>query len=217
MTTDRDNQILELICTFGGKTYFEVLEQTFWNGKSNAMQQVRNRINTLVKKYKLLRLYNTSLATPRSAIVLTDAGKRYCENELGLSVPSFHFSATTVYHGIMEQLTYFHFRRLNRSVERVIVKGWSKNHKHTPDFYYTKSDETIYIEVERTKKTAERYRSIFTKIKQDRVKKVVYVCENIKKARQISSVMDVSSSLYFVALDDLVHAEKIPYIKQKDL
>lgn len=204
--SDRDKDILLMIAEFGGKTFTPVLERTYWEGNKMPAQQARDRVQKLIKKYKLLRLAPTGLMKPRNAIAMTENGKKYAE-ELGIEVGNLFLSPVTIWHGINEQITWFWLRQAGRDVSRTIVKKWAGTHKHTPDLlYFHNGDETkpVYVEIETNAKNKNRYLSIFQNMGADKIYRVLYVFENEKKMLSIGNKLPISDKLMMTNIDDLI-------------
>jgi len=221
--SERDVNILRMIAEFGGKTFIEVLEDTFWYGKKLASQQARDRVQKLKKKYKLLRHVPTGLVKPRNAIALTEFAKRYAEDELGIETASLFLSPVTIWHSIYEQIAWYWLCLGGREASRTIVKRWSLEHKHTPDLLYFHEGDTakpVYVEIELHPKSPSRYIDIMRRIHADKVHAVLYVFENENKMRKIGRKLPVDDSLYFVSIDRLIQSVsttgKIGAIKQID-
>jgi len=194
----RDKEIFRLMAEFGGKTFNEVLARTFWHGKAVAIQQVRDRITKIKKKYKMIRLVPTGLMTPRNAIAFTDFGKRWIQDETEIEVGSFFLSPVTAWHGIYEQIAWYWIKKSGRDVSRTIVKNWSVEHKHTPDLlYFHNGDETkpVYVEIELNAKSPARYLEIYKKVELDKVHAIFYIFENEKKMRQLGRKLPIDEKI----------------------
>jgi len=221
--SDRDRGVLQMITEFGGKTFIEVLARTFWHGRRVPEQQARDRVGVLRKKYGLLRLYATGLMKPRNAIALTEVGKKWAEDELGVNVPQLFISPVTVWHTIDEQIAWYWLRRAGRGVSRTIVKRWSKEHRHTPDLlYFHQGDPSkpVYVEIERNPKSTDRMLRIFRAMQADRVYAALYVYEDEKRMKQYGRRLPTFDKLYLTNLDDLVRnvskTGKVGAMRQKD-
>lgn len=217
--TARDIEILELMSVFGGKTYIEVLEKTFWVGHKNAKIQARNRMTILLKKYGLFLYKLTGLTSPRSAWALSEAGKDIVRTMFNKNITNISVSPVTTQHNIMEQITYYWLKKLGKNPERTVVSKWSKNHKHTPDIAYETEKGVIYVEIEKNLKAAGEYNTIFSHIVQDKVFKVLYVVESQKRVEQFANNLPLSEKIMLVSTDTLVAAAqsgKIGAISQKE-
>lgn len=204
--SERDKDILLMMSEFGGKTFIPVLERTFWEGNKMPAQQARDRVQKLIKKYKLLRLAPTGLMKPRNAIAMTENGKKYAE-ELGIEVGNLFLSPVTIWHGIFEQITWYWLKRAGRDVSRTIVKKWAGTHKHTPDLlYFHNGDETkpVYVEVETNAKDRNRYVAIFKNMSADKIYRVLYVFENEKRMNVIGSKLPISDKIMMIDIDNLI-------------
>ena len=218
--TKRDLEIIELMSSFGGKTYIFVLAKTFWLKNKNAEQQARNRIQKLKKK-KLVRYKETGLTNPKNVILFSDAGKRFVFENFGININDTSVSPFTTWHTIYEQITFYNLKLLSKNVERTIVKKWKeKGYSHTPDLVYTnKKDKNVYIEIELTLKRPDRYMDIFTKMQKDDVGTVLYVFENDKKMKVLGTKIPIWDRIYYTTIDKIIESgEKGKLIakKQKD-
>lgn len=176
--TERDLEILKFI-NFFGKSYVEVISKCFFP-KAKTIQVCRNRLATLKNKYKLIKYTETGAIAPRSYISLSEGGRAYFENELGIPLTNTFFSLATLSHNINEQITCYALQRVGKEVIRTTVKNWSKNHHHTPDLAYYNKDKLVYVEIENTKKTRESYDTLFEKFIKDGVSNVIYVAKSEK-------------------------------------
>ena len=205
----RDHGVLRMMGEFGGKTFNEVLERTYWYGLKVPTQQARDRVQKLKNKYKLVRLKATGLMKPRNAIALTDFGTRWVKEETDIEVSTFFLSPVTAWHNIYEQIVWYWLRKADREVSRTIVKKWSVNHKHTPDLlYFHDKDEKkpIYVEIELNPKNKDRMLRIFNNIHLDGVYAVLYVYENEKRMKQYGRKLPVSNKVYLTNIDDLINS-----------
>ena len=202
MITERDFQIFALMSEFGGKTFLNVLSQTFFENE----QVARNRLNIL-KKDKMIKFVKTGLMSPRNAIYPTDAGLRYFK-EKGLKTVVTSVSSSTVEHLVIEQIAYFYLKKIGKNVERTIVKNHSKSHAHTPDLAYVHDQKKVYIEIERTIKREDELAKIFLNIKKDDVHAIIYVFENEKKMAQIATKIPIFEKVHYVTIDALKSASK---------
>ena len=220
----RDKEIFRLMAEFGGKTFNEVLARTFWHGKKVPLQQVRDRISKVKKKYKMIRLVPTGRMTPRNAIAFTDFGKRWIQDETEIEVGSFFLSPVTAWHGIYEQIAWYWIKKSGRAdVSRTIVKNWSLEHKHTPDLlYFHNGDESkpVYVEIELNHKSPKRYLEVMSKCKLDKVHAIFYIFENEKKMIQLGRKLPINEKIYITNIDDLINSvstkNKIGALKQID-
>ena len=207
--TERDKEILKLAANFNGRMYIEVLEKTLWSDHKKSKQQVRNRLQKLVKKYKIFNTKKTGLFTPRSVYVLTDNGKEIVRTLFDKNISAnVSISPVTTLHNIIEMITFYYLDKLNKNPQRTIVYEWSKNHKHTPDIYYQKDDKKIYVEIEKSFKSAGAYNTIFANIIQDDVFKVLYVVEDEKMVARFAKALPRSQKLMLVSIDELIQNAK---------
>lgn len=205
--SDRDRDILRMIGEFGGKTFIEVLERTYWHGRAVPTQQARDRVQKLKKKYKLLRSVPTGLMKPRNAIALTDFGKRWVKDETDIDTGTLFLSPVTAWHNIYEQIAWYWLRMAGREVSRTIVKRWSADHKHTPDLlYFHNGDEKkpVYVEIELNPKNNDRMLKIFKNMDADRIHAVLYVYENEKRMKQYGRKLPINDKVYLTNIDDLI-------------
>jgi len=219
--TKRDIEILRLAYAFGGRVLPGALDMTFWIKAKSGKQQRINRMTKLIKK-GFFRKKETGLFENRYIYMMTDnayeiATNMFQDEDITDSGKNNFISAVTIKHLLNEQIAFFYLRKFGKSVKRAIVKNFSKEHKHTPDLYYPhKSGKLIYVEIETSKKKAHNYIDIFTKMKQDDVKNVLYIFENEKKMQQIGKVIPIWDKVFYTHIEELITADKLPVRKQVD-
>ena len=219
--TNRDIEILKIAANFGGKVYDETLIKTLWINHTNAKRQVLNRMYILKNRYKVFNIKATGLTKPRSAFVLTDFGKALVYDLFEKKIGSMNITTTSVYHTILEQITFFWLNKIGKKLERTSVIKWSKEHSHTPDFVYyidNNPEKMVYVEVERMRKSS--YTQIFVNFVKDNVYKVLYVVENEKRLCQFAKCLPRSERLMLVTIDELIRNAqngKIGAKKQKEI
>lgn len=223
LLTERDKAILLLMSEFGGKTYSEVLERTFWYGKAVPLQQSRDRMSVLKNKYKVIKLLKTGLMKPQNGWAFSEFGRRFVNEELGLDVGVVFSSPVTTWHNIFEQITYYWLKKAGKDVSRTVVKDWSVSHKHTPDLLYFHNGDTskpIYVEIELNAKAPSRYTDLFTKSTADGVFSFLYVFESVQAMKTIGKKLPTFSRLYFVDIDTLIKSvasgKGLGAVKQSD-
>lgn len=199
MITKRDIEVFKFINRYG-KSYLEVLGQTFYPTVQNA----RNRFNKL-SKYELIGYWTTGLMKPRRAIVLRDEVKSLLENEHDIKSKKAKLNVSTIHHNMVEQLADFYISKLDGWVERATVYEHSKKLHHIPDLIYHHPQGRIYIEVELTKKASNRYIDIFELMKKDNIIMVVYVVKNKVTLRSYANTFPKWQRLYFITIDDLIN------------
>ncbi len=198
LLTKRDKEILLFINVFG-KTYYEVLGQTFFNNEKVA----RNRINKLVKE-KTIGYLSTGLMSPRRVLILGSNAKEYLDKELGIDVKRPKLTNTTIDHGILEQIVYYHLSQIGE-VERTTVAEHRKVLKHIPDMIYTNKKGTrIYIEVETTKKSNPRYKALLHKIKKEKLDYLLYILPTKQRAENMMTALPDWHKLRFIDINTLV-------------
>lgn len=217
--TKRDMEILEMMATFGGKTYIPTLTKTAFIDAGE--QTAKNRVQVLKKKKKLIRHRPTGLAKPKNALVFTEEGKRFADQAFGISIIEPSLSPVTTWHTIFEQITYYWLKKLGKDVERTIVKKWTKlGHRHTPDLVYKNpKGANVYVEVEITPKRSGRYIEIFERMHADDVGSVLYVFENEQKMKTLGKKIPLWDKIYYTTIDRLIDGAKegkLKAIKQKD-
>lgn len=202
---ERDLEMLDIMANFGGKTFKRVLAETCFRGLKNPLQQVANRLYKIKKSMKIFKYVETGLAKNKYAIALNKSGVDLLNNmghELSQSVV---ISPQTVNHTILEQITFYYLKKLGKNVQRTIVANWRKEHFHTPDLMYKINDgNMVYVEIELSKKSPQRYIDTFTKMRKDGVKSVLYVFENDKKMRQIGRIIPVWDKVFYITKDELI-------------
>lgn len=175
--TDRDLAMIRFVNYFG-KTYAEVLHKCFFADTS--LQVCKNRISVIKNKYNIFKHTLTGAISPKYYISLTEAGKRFLEDEMEAKANDCFFALTTLNHSVLEQLTYFALTSAGKEVVKTKVSDWSKTHRHTPDFYYMNGEKMVYVEVEISKKTRENYNKIFENMLKDGVSNVIYIAKSEK-------------------------------------
>lgn len=218
--TERDNDLLMMIAYFG-KSYLSVLEVTFFNDTSKQYARKRT-IDVLANKYKLLKVTNTGLASPRSYVALSEAGRRYVTDVLGMfeeDVVQPYFSLATMKHNWYEQIVYYFLKKNGRDVKRTIIKNWSKGHKHTPDLMFEVNGKMNYVEVELNKKSPQKYVEIFSASIKDGANGMVYVCEDRAKALTIAGGFPkgITINIRFIVIDELVKTKELKFLKAEEL
>lgn len=198
MLTQRDKEVLTFLNRYG-KTYLEVLGETFFNN----IQVARNRINKLAKD-GLIGYWNTGLMKPRRALVLTKDSREYLENELGLEPKNAKINKSTIEHNVIEQIADYHLQKIGTVERTTVYKHFSKLH-HVPDFIFTNDNGSrFYIEVELTKKSQARYKSIVHSMSRDNPNGIVYVTDTKERASAIAKTMPIWDKLYFIDIQTLV-------------
>ena len=198
MLTQRDKEILLFINVFG-KTYYEVLGQTFFNNDKVA----RNRIDKLMKE-KTIGYLSTGLMSPRRVLILGSNAKEYLHKELGIDVKRPKLTNTTIEHGIMEQIVYYHLSQIGE-VERTTVAEHRKVLKHVPDMIYTtKKGSRVFIEVETTKKSNPRYINLIHKIRKENFDYLFYILPTKQRAENMMTALPDWHKLRFIDINTLV-------------
>jgi len=218
--TKRDQEILFLTANFGGKIFVDVLEKTLWHGYSNAYVQARNRMQKLSNKYHLFIKKPTGLIKPRNAYVLSERGKDIVRTLFEINITNVSLSNVTVEHTMMEMITFYYLKMLDKKPLRTIVKNWSVKHYHTPDLVYEHEKGLIYVEIEKTVKSGGAYNSIFVNMIKDDVYKVLYVVENEKRVQQFARNLPTSEKIMLVSIDTLIENAqngKIGAVSQKNI
>ena len=205
--TEKDMFILEIMTEFGGKTYMPTLMNTFFLGK--AEQTARNKITKLMNKKKLVRRKPTGLVKPKYAIVLNENGKRFVNDFFGKNISEINVTATTTWHTIYEQISFYWLKILGKNVERTIVAKWRENHNHTPDLVYQNNKgKNVYVEIELNKKRPDRYIEIFNRMQNDNIGSVLYVFENDKKMQVLGTKIPVWEKIYYITINKLIEGGK---------
>jgi glycerol-3-phosphate responsive antiterminator len=190
--TARDELILKFINIFG-KSYPDVLGQTFFNG----LQQARNRIVAL-KRMDLIDYHTTGLVNPRNALVLTSLGKRFLSDR-GIDIKkSVKIHVSTIEHNIIEQVCYFWLNKLG-DVTRTTVYHHAATLNHVPDLIY-KDDKgrKFYIEVELNQKSMNNYNSILNNTMKDNPHGVIYVTQTEQRALSLAKNMPTWNKLFYI-------------------
>jgi len=208
MITSRDIEVFKFINRYG-KSYIEVLGQTFFPSVQNA----RNRINKLAK-LELIGYWQTGLMTPRRAIVLRDETKKLLEDKYNIKPKKAKLNTSTIHHNMMEQLADFYISQLDGWVERATVYEHSKKLYHILDLIYHHPQGLIYIEVELHKKAIQRYVNIFEAMKKDNIIMVIYIIKNEATLKSYASTFPRWQRLYFITIDNLIN--NIKYKNQID-
>lgn len=214
--TERDYEIFEIMNSWNGLTYNDVLLNTVFYGRT--YNTAKTRLQKLrrkgIVKYKL-----TGLMKPKYAIVYTPSTREAFSKDYNISLNgSPNPAPMTIHHLMSEQITFYYLKKAGRDVIRTVVYNWRGEHKHTPDLVYYKNDKPVYIEVETNLKHSGRYVEIFNKMKTDNVGAVLYVFENDKKMKQIGKKIPAWDKIRYSNLnmlqDGVLNDKKIKAISQ---
>lgn len=216
MITARDIEIFKFINRYG-KSYIEVMGRTFFNNE----QVARNRINALYKQ-GFITYWKTNLVTPRRAIILTEEIKNYLYEEHDTKPKNAKLHTTTIEHNIIEQLADYYISKLDNSeVERTTVYEHGSKLNHVPDLIYHHEKGKVYIEVETSKKSQNRYKEIFEAMQKDNVLQVIYIVKSEKILQSYATTFPKWSKLKFITIEDLIlnikTKNRIDPISQSDI
>lgn len=219
MIAERDNKIFEMMGVFNGKTFADVLGKTIWVNHKDRARQAQNRVRKLKDMHNLVRLVPTGLMKPQKAIFLTTQGKEYVEQEFGILVGDTHLSMVTIRHNMLEMIVWYWLNELGKQVERTTVKKWvtDEKHAHAPDLYYEDKGKKVYVEIETSKKSPDRYNEIFAKIRKDEADVVLYFFEDEKSMKSIGRVIPIWDKIYYCDIESFIkNAQdgKIGFVKQ---
>jgi len=217
--TKRDMELFDIMAAFNGVTYNPALIKSVYYGTKE--QTMRNRLQILRKKKRLIRYKLTNLLKPKYAILLTQEGKAFIEEAFGARVGDPNPAPMTINHLIVEQIVYYWLKKAGRDVERTIVKRWrEKGYNHTPDLAYKTKKGLVYVEVELTVKRPHSYIDIFKRIKADNPTAVLYVFKDEKKMKSIGTKIPLWDKIRYTTVDRLINGVlengKIDAVKQVD-
>jgi len=217
--TPRDMELFDIMASFNGVTYNPALIKSVYYGTKE--QTMRNRLQVLRKKKRLIRYKLTNLLKPKYAILLTQEGKAFVEEAFGVRVSDPNPAPMTIKHLIHEQIVYYWLKKAGRDVERTIVRKWrEKGYKHTPDLVYHTKKGLVYVEVELTLKRPHSYIEMFKRVKIDNPSVILYVFENERKMKTIGTKIPLWDKIRYTTIDMLIEGVlndgKIKAIKQTD-
>ena len=196
--SQRDIDILLFINEFG-KSYSEIIHKCFF---SNTSEQVcKNRLTVLKTKYNLIKHTATDAISPRYYISLTEAGKRYIYEELGVEYNPCFFSLSSLNHNFYEQLVFFALKKAGKEPMRTKVIKWSKEHNHTPDIAYCNGEKLVYVEIEISRKSTEVYNKIFNNIIKDGVSNIIYLAKDEKWKDRFLTILPKFDGLRVADID----------------
>ncbi len=198
MITQRDIEVFKFINRYG-KSYNEVLGKTFFSNTSTASKRMYQ-----LQKQGLITFWKTSLLSPRRAIVLTNETKEFLENEYELKPKNTKINVSTIHHNILEQITDYHLSKIG-VVLRTTISEHSKTLHHVPDFIFTsKNNQRFNVEIELTKKSQERYKSILINTSKDDVDGILYIFETKNDIERYINFMPKDSRLLFIDINTMI-------------
>lgn len=198
MITPRDIEVFKFINRYG-KSYNEVLGKTFFSNTSTASKRMYQ-----LQKQGLITFWKTSLLSPRRAIVLTNETKEFLENEYELKPKNTKINVSTIHHNILEQITDYHLSKIG-VVLRTTISEHSKTLHHVPDFIFTsKNNQRFNVEIELTKKSQERYKSILLNTSKDDVDGILYIFETKNDIERYINFMPKDSRLLFIDINTMI-------------
>ena len=196
--TNRDEAIFQFVNVFG-KSYPEVLGNTFFKGS----QQARNRLRSL-KQMEMIDYRPTGLLKHRNALVLTSQGRNYLTDRGIDARTSVKIHTSTIVHNVIEQICYYWLKQLGK-VERTTVYHHAAILNHVPDLIYTDDKgRKFYIEVELNQKSMNNYENILAKTQRDDPFGVIYVTENTKSMISLAKNMPKWNKLYYIDINKFV-------------
>lgn len=198
MLTNRDIEMFKFINRYG-KTYEIVLSKTFFTNKSTTAKRLKK-----LEDLGLISYWNTSLSSPRRAIILTQETREFLENEHGIKPKFSKLATTTIHHNIIEQLADFWLQKIGQ-VERTTAYEHSKKLHQIPDFIFTsKQGKRFNVEVERTKKTLARYKEILINTTKDGVDGVLYILMKQEDISRFMNFMPRDNRLLFIDIESMI-------------
>lgn len=202
MITERDLEILKFINIYG-KTYINVLSQTFFSTEQNA----RNRISKLYNQ-NVISYWNTNLMSPRRAIVLSSETRKYFDEELNIKPKKIQLNMSTILHNINEQITHYWLSQVG-TIERTSVAVHGSKMNHVPDMILTlPNGARIFVEVEMQKKSQARYNDIFFKANKDNPAQLLYVLPKKEMVSSFASFLPRWEKVMLIDIDSLVENVK---------
>jgi hypothetical protein len=199
MITDRDIELFKFINRYG-KTYNDVLGRTFFSSPITSAK----RINVL-KKQGLISFWNTKLQSPRRLIVLTNETQEFLQNEHDIKAKNPKLNVTTIHHNMIEQLADFWLQKIG-SVERTTTATHNSELHHVPDFIFTsKNGQKFNIEVELSKKSIGRYKTILLNTKKDNIDGILYIVRTKEDIQRFKEFLPLDNRLLFIDIDSLIY------------
>jgi hypothetical protein len=198
MITQRDFEIFKFINKYG-KSYLPVMEKTFFPSQYSA----KNRINELIKN-GLISTWNTKLASPKKALVLSQEIKEYMWDELDIRIKQTKINMSTIHHNIIEQIADFHLSKIG-TIERTTVAKHSDKLHHVPDFIFTtQNNQKFNIEIELTKKSLPRYKAILMATIKDNVAGILYIVNKKSDIKKYAEFLPRDKRLLIIDIDTLI-------------
>lgn len=198
--TERDKAIFIFMQNNGGKTFEKVLAKTFFTSEYSC----HNRVSCMIKE-RILKRVLTGVATPRSMLVFGDEIKEWFKKEIGEEPKNASISRTLIEHEMLQQIAYYWLSQIY-DVFRTTPKNWDEKTKgHRPDLFITTSNKSvIYVELERTQKTTERYKKLITELSYRTINMVLYVFPKESDVNKYMNLLPRWSKLSFISLEQLI-------------
>lgn len=188
------------------KTTKRVLERTFYEGRSPGA--ISTRVHVLCTD-GYLKLKPSGAIKPKSVIVLGEEGSKESIHKTGLEPRKFVPNPKTIVHSEYEQIVFFWLSKPYPSIKRTVVHktiGEGKTiFRHTPDMLIKTGERTIYIEVELTLKSCERYNDILTKSLKDGASLIYFITPNLEFSIALAKRLPKSQSILIIELDMLIN------------
>lgn len=198
--TPREEQILHFMQAFGGRTYENVLNKTFFESKNTTQKSIDRLV-----KHSILRREKTGLLSPKSALVFGADVFDSAIELFGEKAKHSQISISSIKHFMLEQVAYYWLSYIGE-VKRASVKQYSLIYIHTPDLILTTADNKLmFIELEITIKSQQRYKEIVGQLSRiNELFAVIYVLNNEKDVLKLASIMPKFAKLYFISIDELI-------------
>jgi len=201
MITKRDLEILIFMQENGGKTFMEVLEKTFFEGRAGAKRRIQILIND-----GLLKRRPTGLLKPANMIVFGENARESFYQMWGVEPKRAKLSSVMVRHEMIQQLAHYWLNKLDGTVKRTTINQDFGKFHHVPDLIWENERlGQIFFEIELNKKTNKRYLDIFTKSEKDGARNIIYILASEKDRDSYMEHLPKASILKFISIDELVH------------
>jgi hypothetical protein len=191
----RDEAMFRFIHENGGKTFLDVLQDTFFKNTDDVQKNrsaTMKRIDTLCKRGLIYKKPLGRYANPRFMICLTNEMSDFVFENYNESVKQPKImSESSLEHEITQQIIYFYFSKIY-SCERT-HSLMANNFYKIPDILMTtKENGKVYIEIETHKKSPKRYVDIVINIARDNPLQVIYI---MKTKKQIEGLVKTFKEL----------------------
>ena len=191
-----DLEILKLIALFG-KTFDVVLGKTFFT----SVQIARNNL-TRMQKRGLIKFVESGHLSPRKAIILGYWGRKVMR-DLEIKIQPYK-QTRTLKHNILEQITFHHLSKIGE-VEKKSVWHHKNTYFAVPDFIFRPGgNRIIFVEVETTQKSSNRYKDFVSRVSKDEPSAVLYIVEKKAFTKTLAKIMPTWDKLLYLGIDEMI-------------